>query len=236
LASVILPTRAYAVDLDYSCIGISQNDLSTYQAILDEINNEFGTDAKFNTQRDCAEQGVPLPDIRVLGSPQVFEQRMRVELAAVARENRISDGIAHQHGSDTNAIPLDGDLYIVRDNLGRVTETHFVINGSGRVIDPPSRAVKHIVSSAHFEGGNSFVDADVTNSPNIRFSNVYDIYFSSNIAIPSFWPNYSKPLAYIEDGGRPVHAKWTGTLYSWGGMNYTRIYNHYVYASTYFPY
>ena len=65
--------------------------LADYQAIIDDINAEFGTDFHFFTPEEIAELNLPIISINELGTLAEYESELRNEAEAVVAETEAAE-------------------------------------------------------------------------------------------------------------------------------------------------
>ena len=75
VSTSLFPSSVFAGEPD-----IARNNLSEYQAVIDKLNAEYGTDMRFITLREHSDFGIPLPDPRHLGTVEEFERKIRTEI------------------------------------------------------------------------------------------------------------------------------------------------------------
>ncbi|MCL2632853.1 MAG: hypothetical protein FWD45_07235 [Coriobacteriia bacterium] len=199
------------------------SDLSEYQAILDKLNAEYGTDCRFVSQDDIDRYGylgIRLPRVEDMGTLSEFEEFHRIELAAAEQRRKeaeefyaefADDILSGECGSAEPILNDDGEVIgygypsIETDDASRIEEPEL------------TRSTKTgYVPYNLFPVGESAKVYGVTNTTSRpwKWNQVNGRYYYSNSTYPAFMPStWSQNPPTVNGTQTSLTVTWSGKYY-----------------------
>ena len=149
-----LSSVAFAAEIDMDTEIGDLKPYSTYQEVLDMLNEEYGTNVHFPSAQECKEYGITVEEIDV--SLDEFEAQMRKDIEASLRANAEATAAAQ-----------------------KLDKSQSLKNGSGvcKKSEVDVKSAYYVTRAKDVEGATVYLEATVNdNNGYWRYSSISDVY------------------------------------------------------------
>jgi hypothetical protein len=212
LVSLVLePVNTYATE----CRSFA-DDLAPYQAVMDEINQEYGLNFWFITPEESRELNLPLTRVENLGTVEEYEAGLRAEAENVARQNAYAEAAAARAASQPGRHYVNPEVIIETIVDGDKIGTRFQIVESDCDAIQNTRAVYTVYyEKAYFNGHKPAVRAVISNGNGywqwLSVSDYFSYYYQGTY--PQFRGSSIKSSGFT-DNSRTRYVTFNGTYYA----------------------